>query len=430
MFTRRTTARFLPQRGTRRAVSLSEVLVVASLVMFMLALLVPSLSEAKERARRIQCSNNLRQWGLANRYYRDDHGDYLPTEGTYLAPDKPYTWFNVLPPYLNAPPYREVEGVGDFIKEFPELHVWICPSKNLSRLHKSGSGKNQFHYGMNEVLDGMNSALTPDFPDQGETPIRAIGFTNPARTVFMFDIYGNDSRGHQDDVATSFHQNSGNVLFLDGAVAGFHAVDSSPTATTVAVALFGCTPICFGGIRRRSASGGTGRAFRGRAFRLLIGIMSDSHGRYKAVRKAIDMFDRLGAAHIVHCGDVGGPPVFDELVGRQLSFVWGNMDFPDGPMIEYLCTVGLAAPVEPPLRLQLDGKTLAVFHGHEPDFTVAMKELDVDYLLHGHTHVARDERLNGKRVINPGALFRTPRKTVATLDTDTDTLTFHDLKGA
>ncbi len=208
-----------------RAVSLVEVLVVCAIVLFMLALLVPSLTAAKERARTVQCANNLRQWGFASRYYRDDHADYLPTEGTYLAPDKPYTWFNVLPPYLSAPPYRDVEGVGDFIKEYPELHVWICPSKNLSRLHKSASGKNQFHYGMNEVLDGMNSRWTPDFPDLGENPIRATPFRNPARTVLMFDIYRNDSRGHQDDVATSFHHNFANVLFLDGAVAGFQAID-------------------------------------------------------------------------------------------------------------------------------------------------------------------------------------------------------------
>lgn len=212
------------------AVTLSEVLTVFSIVLFMLALLVPGLQHAKEQARRVQCSNNLRQWGFATALYRDEWSDHLPTEGTYLAPDKPFTWFNVLPPYLDAPPYREVEGVGDLIREFPELHMWICPSKNLSRLHKSGTGKNQFHYGMNEVLDGMGtppngSSQTPGFPDQGELPIRATPFKHPSRTVFMFDIYGNESRGHQDDVATSFHHGIGNVLFLDGSVAAFKAAD-------------------------------------------------------------------------------------------------------------------------------------------------------------------------------------------------------------
>jgi len=214
----------------RSAVTLAELLTVLAIVLFMLALLVPGLQQAKEQARRVQCSNNLRQWGVATMLYRDDWTDHLPTEGTYLAPDKPFTWFNVLPPYLDAPPYREVEGVGDLIREFPELHMWICPSKNLSKLYKSGSGKNQFHYAMNEVLDGMGtppdgSKQTPGFPDQGELPIRVTPFRQPSKTVFMFDVYANDSRGHQDDVATSFHHGIGNVLFLDGAAAAFTASD-------------------------------------------------------------------------------------------------------------------------------------------------------------------------------------------------------------
>lgn len=209
----------------RSAISLSEVLIVCAIILFLLALLVPGLGHAKEQARRVQCANNLRQWGVALQYYRDDHSDYLPTEGTYFQPDKPYTWFNVLPPYLSAPPYREVEGAGKAIKDFPELHVWICPSKNLSRLYKSGSGKNQFHYGMNEVLDGMNSALTPGFPDQGELPIHGGSFLRKRYTVFMFDIYSNESRSHPKGVATKFHKNYANLLYLDSSVAGFHADD-------------------------------------------------------------------------------------------------------------------------------------------------------------------------------------------------------------
>ncbi|MFQ5495132.1 MAG: DUF1559 domain-containing protein [Phycisphaerae bacterium] len=195
------------------------------LTLQLLAVMLPGLGTVREQARRVICANNLRQWGAALQYYRDDNRDYLPTEGTYLAPDKPYSWFNVLPPYLGAPPYRDVQGVGDAIQEFPAIHVWICPSKNLSRLYKSGSGKNQIHYGMNAVLDGMNSRLTPDFPDEGEKPIRASRFLKRPHTVFMFDIYRNSSRGHPKDVATSFHHDYANVLYLDGGVDHFRASD-------------------------------------------------------------------------------------------------------------------------------------------------------------------------------------------------------------
>jgi len=200
-----------------------EVLVVISVLMFLLAILFPSLGAAREQARRILCQNNLRQWGTANQYYRDEHKDYLPTEGTYLYPDESYTWFNVLPPYLHAPPYREVEGVGKDIREFPELHMWICPSKNLSPVYKSGSGKNQFHYAMNLVLDGVDG-LTP-FPDEENVPIQASLFAHQSKTIFMFDVYSNISCGSQRNVGTDYHKGLGNVLFLDGSVRPFRSED-------------------------------------------------------------------------------------------------------------------------------------------------------------------------------------------------------------
>lgn len=210
--------------------TLQEVLVVIGIIVLLLAMLIPSLSAARERMRRVVCANNLHQWGIACQFYRQDHDDFLPTEGTYWNIDKPYTWFNVLPPYLGAPPYRDVARVGKLIEDFPALHVWICPSKNRSKQQKSASGKNQFHYGMNLVLDGVGkppkgSDFTPGFCDQGEMPLSARRFRAPGRTVFMFDIYPNSSRGKQNDVATSLHGDFANVLFLDGSVAGFRSAD-------------------------------------------------------------------------------------------------------------------------------------------------------------------------------------------------------------
>ncbi len=138
-------------------------------------------------------------------------------------------------------------------------------------------------------------------------------------------------------------------------------------------------------------------------------------------------FDKFGVGHVIHCGDVGVTEVFDELVGRPCTFVWGNMDFPDSGLVAYLQTVGIHPPDEIPVRLTLDGKTFAVFHGHEHGFDHAVDTLDVDYILHGHTHVPRDIRCGRTRIINPGALHRARRKTVATLDTETEELTFHEI---
>ena len=160
---------------------------------------------------------------------------------------------------------------------------------------------------------------------------------------------------------------------------------------------------------------------------MLIGILSDSHNHSEPVRRALALFDLLGVTKIIHCGDVGGTDVFDEFVERDLTFVWGNTDHPSEGLLAYLETTGIAAPDCVPLRLTADGKTFAVYHGHEPGFDDAIESLDVDYILHGHSHLVRDDRRGKTRIINSGALHRARRKTVATLDTTSDELTFHDV---
>lgn len=228
-------------RYYKPAVSLPEVLVVCALILFLLALLVPSLNSARERAHRVVCSNNLRQWGAALQFYRDENNDYLPQEGHHGSGiNKRGTWYNELPPYLGLPPYKDLEGANEAIRELPNIHVWICPSKNLTAAYKSGSGKNQFHYGMNQVLDGLGGAPngsrdTPGFPEkyytrEADTPLPGKLYDGEPHTVFMFDIVWNSPAGTPRDVATmyqrghsggylgKFHGDYANVLYLTGVV--------------------------------------------------------------------------------------------------------------------------------------------------------------------------------------------------------------------
>lgn len=237
-------ATHVPPVRVERAISFPEVLTVIAIVVFLLALLVPGLGAAKERVRRLLCMNNLRQWGVAGQYYRDEHRGYLPTEGNYLPSGlkKNSTWYNALPPYLGLPSYVDLKGANDAIRALPNIHVWICPSKNLMDAYKSGSGKNQFHYGMNQVLDGLGSKPdgsrdTPGFPDEGSRPIQASRFARRPHTVFMFDIAPNSPAGSPRDVATQyaqtrwgrrlgkFHGDYANFLYLDGAVGAFSTDD-------------------------------------------------------------------------------------------------------------------------------------------------------------------------------------------------------------
>jgi putative phosphoesterase len=157
-----------------------------------------------------------------------------------------------------------------------------------------------------------------------------------------------------------------------------------------------------------------------------LGILSDSHGQVQRTRDAIDLLCRHGAEALVHCGDVGGLDVLDELAGHRCWFVWGNTDAPRPAWRDHLATLDLPWP-DGPLDLPLAGKRIAVFHGHEHGLKDVVTQAEHDYLLHGHTHQADDYRRDGMRIINPGALHRASRKTVALLDLAADEVKYFEI---
>jgi prepilin-type N-terminal cleavage/methylation domain-containing protein len=68
------------------AFTLLELLMVIAIIAILAALLLPTLSSAKARARRTTCLNNLKQINLGVHMYADDHGDVLSLVSTNMSP--------------------------------------------------------------------------------------------------------------------------------------------------------------------------------------------------------------------------------------------------------------------------------------------------------------------------------------------------------
>jgi len=64
----------------RSAFTLLELLVVIAIIAILAALLLPVLSKAKAKGKRVQCLNNLRQAGIGFHTFAHDHGDRFPMQ--------------------------------------------------------------------------------------------------------------------------------------------------------------------------------------------------------------------------------------------------------------------------------------------------------------------------------------------------------------
>lgn len=96
-------------RNSKNAFTLIELLVVIAIIAILAGMLLPSLSKAKETARRISCLNGIRQIAVGNIMYSDENEQLFPPRGVSTN-----RWPTALLPYYH------------------DLKLLVCPSERTN----------------------------------------------------------------------------------------------------------------------------------------------------------------------------------------------------------------------------------------------------------------------------------------------------------
>lgn len=173
-----------PPRSKRKLIPYA---IALAIILMLAGMLIPSLSAAREKARRASCNCSLKQLGLAFRLYSGDHGDMYPSDASWTVLGSYALLTNN---YMTA------------------LKTWICPSDNCGpggcgmfggKLTVNPFVKTNVGYAYNGF--GLSEKVQPDTPIAGDRTSADIRSSEP---------YRGNTRTHKED--------GGNLLYADGHV--------------------------------------------------------------------------------------------------------------------------------------------------------------------------------------------------------------------
>jgi len=209
----------------RKGFTLIELLVVIAIIGVLIALLLPAVQAAREAARRSQCTNNLKQIGLAYHNYLSSNGDTVPPSNSDDTQN--YSQLTRLLPYMEQTAvYNAINFNGGARWTFASVGQ-CCNSSNPNPPDSGAAGGDMSLLQMTAIVTQIKTFLCPSdgnpggsgaFVVNGRTTL--VGAFNYPNNIGLNRGYNNWQMNGPGYVATSWDGALKNVVslatFVDG----------------------------------------------------------------------------------------------------------------------------------------------------------------------------------------------------------------------